>query len=75
MQFYFNLYQDFRAVFDHGVHLFGAFTMTHHDGNEALRTDLRSMAWHVLNNCDDARLYIEYLLTSLLLNFMLPYPL
>ena len=63
------------AVFGHGVRLFGACTMTHHDGNEALRTDLHNMAWYVLNNCDEARPYIEYVLTSLLLNFMLSYPL
>ena len=62
-------------MFGHGVRLFGACTVTHHDGNEALRTDLRSMAWYVLNNSEEARPYIEYVLTFLLLNFMLPYPL
>ena len=62
-------------VFGHGVRLFGAGTAINHGSNETLRTKLNSMPWYVLNNHDEVKTYIQYVLTSLLLNFMLPYTL
>ena len=59
------------VFFCHNVRFMGAFKMIRHEGDEALKTDLQRMAWYVLNNCDEVKPYIEYILTSLVLISML----
>ena len=53
------------SVFSHNVCLIGASKTTRYEGNEALKTDLQKMSWYVLNNCEEIKPYIEYVLTSL----------